>query len=250
MDAEGAGGEVCEEGCEEAGKDGLIVERAVGGGGDGEDFEAEDGAGDGSTEDGAEASGYTGHEEDAAVGCGEGEAGLAEEPGELVGEGGSGLEGGAFAAGGASEEVGEDSADKDEGRHAGRDDAVGDFHFGVDLFEDEVVSGFDGAAIVVVHEADCQTCEREEGDDPKVGFADTGGPFERDEEQGGGHAREDSRSGREDEPAGEVRDDVGGCLWRVDGGHRSPTGIVGVISACEQERLEAEPHRLTDVLQG
>ncbi len=76
VDVPGLGGEIAEEGGEEARDECVVVEGA-----DGEDFDAEDGTGERRTEDGAEACADAGHEQDATLVCVE-----TEWAGELVGE--------------------------------------------------------------------------------------------------------------------------------------------------------------------
>src|SRR5882762_8357897 len=116
----------------------------------------------------------------------------AKDTGELVGEGGSGLDGCAFAAGGASEEMGDCRNEEDEWGHPGGDSGArcveAGVYLGVDFVEDEVVAAFDAAAEVMVDEADGETGEGEEGDDPTMGFAGVRGPVEGDKEDGGGGA--------------------------------------------------------------
>jgi hypothetical protein len=51
-------------------------------------------------------------------------------------------------------------------------------YLGVDLFEDEVVSGFNGATEVMVEEADEESGDGEQSDQPAVGLAGIGGPVE------------------------------------------------------------------------
>ena len=164
--------EVGDEGGHEAGCDGLVGEAAHG-----EDFDAEDGAGERRPEDGAEAGADAGHEDDAAIGGVE-----AEEARELVGEGGAGLNGCALAPGGAAEEMGEKGAEEDQRRHAQRDGLFGV----VNLFENEVVAGFDGCAKVLVDEADREASGGEQPDEPEVAFADAGGQVKRPEKESGG----------------------------------------------------------------
>jgi hypothetical protein len=103
--------------------------------------------------------------------------------------------------------MGDDGAKQDQRGHANRDDLVGI----VDLFEDEVVAGLDGAADVPVEEADGETGEGQKGDHPEVLVADAGGPLQRDQEDGGGGAGHDADGGGDGQPAQEI-DEYGELL--------------------------------------
>jgi hypothetical protein len=88
MHAPGPGGEVADEGCQEAGRNCGITQAA-----DGQHFNAEYSTGQRRSKDRSEAGADAGHEQDAAVAWHE-----VKRAGELVGERCSGLDGGAFAS--------------------------------------------------------------------------------------------------------------------------------------------------------
>ena len=107
------------------------------------------------------------------------------------------------AYGGAAEEMGDDGAEQDQRGHAERDGLVGV----VDLFEDEVVARLDGAADVPVEQADGETGDGQQGDEPEVLIAEVGGPLERDQEHGGGAAGQDADGGGDGQPTQQIEED-------------------------------------------
>ena len=214
------GGEIGDEGGGKTGEESLIADSA-----DREDFDAEEGAGEGGSEDGGKAGGDAGHEQNAAVARCE-DKDTAEDGCELIGERGTGLDGGAFPAGGAAEEMGEKGAEEDKRRHARGDGGGGRVGFGVDLFEEQVVAGFDGSTEVVVKETDGEAGEWEEVKEPGVGFARACGPVKRDEEKCRGGAGEEAYGNSNDEPKdGVTEGGAEGVQGVADGGngHGSPT---------------------------
>jgi hypothetical protein len=89
----------------------------------------------------------------------------------------------------------------------------------VDLFEDEVVTGLDRTAEVLIQEADAEASGAEEIDEPAMGFADVGGVGEGGEQQSGCGAGENADDAGDGEPAGEIEQEAElfwELLWETD----------------------------------
>ena len=178
VNAPGGASPVADDAGDETGDEGVVAHAA-----DGEHFEAEHHAGQGGAEDGAEAGADAGHEQDARVRFVQ-----AQQAAEPAGQTAAHLHGRALAAGRAAEQVGADGGQQDGRGHPGGHAGAGL----VDLFEQQVVAAFDAFAPVVVAQADQQPGGRQQVEQPGDGLAGRRGPFQAEEEHGGGRAGQDA----------------------------------------------------------